>query len=365
MKKIIILLILLSVLGCSKEKKNEEKSPIPIEYLKTKFNLNEEENFYIGKINSEALSKLNFRVSGTLLKRPFDLGDDVKKGDVLAELDPQKYYIQYMKSLADLEKGKTILLNDKIRYDRDKILYLENSISKAKYDNTLSAYKSSKSQVKALEAISNQAKLQLSYTKLIAPVDGTIGEEITEVNENVTPQTTIFVINSSGKKYVEFNVPETIIHLLKKNEKVTISLNLKNHEKIKGTIKNIGTISSGFGNTYPVKATLDINSKDIKVGMTANVKVDLKSQNKVIIVPTEAFLKDRDGKNYLYVVKNIEKKVGSIEKKYVIIGGLSSTGLIIKSGISENEVIIIKGVNRLQEGQEVFLLKDGGENEVN
>lgn len=244
-KHILMTLILVLIISACGKKKQEYKYDMAVRPVVYKIAKKTDESIpknYVGVIKSQALSNLSFRVSGTIEKRMAQLGDHVKKGDILAVLDPTEYKVNYQKALAELEKGKAGYTEARSSYERAQALYLENSISKASYDNAIASYKSAAATMNALKNSVDLAKIQLGYTELKAPAEGTIGEVKSEVNQSVSPQTPVFTLNTSGDKTVEFNVSESAIPTLKEGEKVLVTIDFIPGALITGKITNIGTI---------------------------------------------------------------------------------------------------------------------------
>lgn len=359
--KFLIFLLTLSFLACGKKEdnnKNENIKPVVYEIVGSKEN--SVKRTYSGTIRSEALSNLSFRVSGTINKRIADLGDIVKKGEILATLDNTEYVLNYEKALADLAKGQASFAETEANYKRSQILYLENSISKASYDSAIAQYKSAFSTVNALKEALNLAKLKLSYTQLKAPENGTIGQVKSEVNQIVSPETTIFILNSDGDRSVEFNVSQSIVGKLKQGQIVNITISSLNNKKIDGIITNIGTLSTGYGSTYPVKAKLnDANSSNIKVGMIANISLNtLEEDEDVISLPLSSIITGPNNEKYVYVVTNVANNIGISKKQKVeILNTPTSNGVIITSGLNHGDFVITKGSTQVLENQKVSLIK--------
>lgn len=359
--KFLILLLTLAMISCGKKDKDiqkEEAKSVVYEIVGSEENL--VKRTYSGTIKSEALSNLSFRVGGTINKRVADLGDVVKKGDILATLDNTEYVLNYEKSLADLAKGEAAYAEAQANYKRAQTLYLENSISKASYDSSIAQYKSALSTVGALKEALNLSKLKLSYTQLRAPQNGTIGQVKTEVNQIVNAGTTAFVLNSDGERSVEFNVSQSVIGNLKQGQSVYITISSLNNKKIDGIITNIGTLSTGYGNTYPVKAKLNnSDSNDIKVGMIANVSLDtLENDENIITLPLSSIITGANNEKYVYVIKDIADNKGvSKKQKIEISDSPSSEGVIVTSGLNFGDLVITKGSNQVLENQKVSLIK--------
>ncbi|MGL6066802.1 MAG: efflux RND transporter periplasmic adaptor subunit [Cetobacterium sp.] len=358
--KFLSITALLLLLSCGKEKIEEvapEIKSVVFEVIKLKEN--SVIRTYSGTIKSEALSNLSFRVSGTINNRIAQLGDSVKKGQILATIDPIEYNLNYEKSLADLAKGGASLAESTANFKRAEALYLENSISKASYDSAIAQYKSAASSVKALEDARELSKLKVEYTYLKAPSAGTIGQIKSEVNQVVNPETVVFVLSSDGDTSVEFNVSQSVIGSLSLGDSVDVLITSLNNKVVKGVITNIGTLSVGFGSTYPVKAKITEFSPDVRVGMIANIIIDtLEGSEPIISLPLSSITTGANGEKYVYVIKNIENNIGVAQKQEVKISSSpASDGVIILSGLNEGDSVITKGSNGVKENQKVSLIK--------
>ncbi|MGL5369027.1 MAG: efflux RND transporter periplasmic adaptor subunit, partial [Cetobacterium somerae] len=160
-----------------------------------------------------------------------------------------------------------------------------------------------------------------------------------------------------GERYVEFNVSQSVVGDLKLGEEVQIEITSLNNLSIKGTITNIGTLSVGYGGTYPVKAKIVDPLDTVKVGMTAKVIVTTDNTNKVIAVPLTAILTAPNGEKYVYVVTNLENNIGIVKKQLVTLGNTTEQGSEIVSGLTDGDYVVTKGSSVLLEDQKVSLLK--------
>ncbi|MGL5949863.1 MAG: efflux RND transporter periplasmic adaptor subunit, partial [Cetobacterium sp.] len=293
MKKVMIIFIVIAgLLGCGKKK---EAHPLdvevrPVRYVVVEKKGNMLKRQFTGNIASTALSQLSFKVSGTVNAKYVDLGDRVVKGQVLAKLDPIDYEVKYQQSYAQLENTKASLSEARSNFERDRILYLDNSISKAQYQSSQAKYESTKASVEASAKNVEFNRLQLDYASLVSPVNGIIAKVEIEVNEAVTPQTPVFTIDTLGGFEVRFSVSEDIVSRLKLGEKIEVGVEALN-DKIPAIITNVGSVSNNFGNTYPVKAFISNAPDRLRVGMTATVYIDLNidAQNRPqIIVPVNS-----------------------------------------------------------------------------
>ncbi|WP_320046729.1 efflux RND transporter periplasmic adaptor subunit [uncultured Ilyobacter sp.] len=386
MKKILISIFIILVLAaCGKEKEQGvqvKEKPRSVRYIVAEDKTYEFQRVFAGNIISETESNLSFRVSGTIIKKYAKLGDYVKKDQVLAVLDNEDYKLevenaaaQYESSRAKLaeadaqmKSAKASLINSKNEYARIEKLYYDDNVSKSQYDSSkadrdvtesqlvqFEAYKkSAQSNLKASEIQLAQSKLKLSYTKLLAPEDGFITFEEKEENETVSSGTPVYKISLGEKVQTETFIPETMISLIKNGQKVTVKINALPGKMYGGEIKEIGTSSEGYGNTFPVKIELLEKDEQIKPGMSSKISFDLNQESDDrMIIPISALDQNPAGEKYVYSVEKIKDGVGSVAKSVVTIGEITSEGVEVLSGIKSGDYIITSGVTQITEGQEV------------
>ncbi|MGL4393184.1 MAG: efflux RND transporter periplasmic adaptor subunit [Fusobacteriaceae bacterium] len=335
-----VLFISLFVFGCGK--KEDQKLDLavrPVNYKMIEDETMVQEREFSATIVPEVLTEISFRVSGTLKKRIADLGEKVKKGQILATLDPTDYQIEYNRVKAFYSKAKSA-------FERDRSLYLENSISKAEYENSLAEYKTKEAELAA-------TKKQLDYTELRATNAGEIAEVRAEVNETVNAGQPIYVLNELGGLEVTFSVSDILINSVKLKDQVQIVINSTN-ETLQGQISNIGSVSNAYGRAYPVKAKIINPSKNIKPGMTANVKLKI-SGALGQTVPLNSVLQSENGQKYVFVITQVKDDIGVVAKQTVTVGTASPEGVQISSGVTKGDMVITSGAAVVFEGQKVKL----------
>ena len=366
MKKIILLFTsVLFFSNCGKKENNKEvkKNIRPVNYIIVSKSNPLKNEVFSGMIHPEVLSKLSFRVNGTLINKNVDLGDKVKKGEILAKIDPTDYLIQYREAVAEVRNFSALSKNSYSIFTRNKILYLENSVSRALYEQSLANYNASIAQLQVSKQKEAYAKKQLNYTSLISPANGTISEVNIELNENITSGTPVFTLNESEDLNILFNVSDNIINQLKLGDKINFNLVVSN-KTLKGKIINIGTVSNGYGNTFPIKAKILSQQNNLRVGMVGTVHLILSNNNTSISVPINSILSEKNDTNkvrtYVYVINNIKNNIGTVQKKEVEIGNATSNGITIKKGLSEGEYVVTTGATILLNGDLVKLGIKGG-----
>ena len=181
------------------------------------------------------------RVLGTLEKKYFTEGQKVNKGDLLYSIEDDVYKAQVEASQASLQMAKANLDNATINWKRIKKLFSQKAISQEKRDNVLSAYKQSLASVALAEAQLKQAKINLKYTKVKAPISGIAGLKQVNIGDLVSynPPSKLVQITQNDKVYVEFSAP------------------MSDYKKIKNHIWSIK-------DNAPVKVTLRLMAKFLK-----------------------------------------------------------------------------------------------------
>ncbi|WP_319370410.1 efflux RND transporter periplasmic adaptor subunit [uncultured Ilyobacter sp.] len=387
MKKVLISIFIILVLAaCGKEKDQEvqrEKKPRSVRYIVAEDKNSEFQRVFAGNIISETESNLSFRVSGTIIKKYAKLGDYVKKGQVLAELDNEDYKLEVENAVAQYESSRAklteadaqikssraSLMKSKNEYARIEKLYYDDNVSKSQYDSSkadrdvtesqmsqFEAYKkSAQSNLKASEMQLAQSKLRLSYTKLVAPESGFITSEGKEENETISSGTPVYTMSLGEKLQTETFIPETLIGFLEKGQKVTVEITALPGKTYTGEIREIGTSSAGYGNTFPVKIELLEKDDFIKPGMSSKISFELNQDSNEyrMIIPVSALDQNPAGEKYVYIVKEIKNGIGSAIRSIVTIGDITTDGVEIFSGIKSGDYVITSGVTQITDGQDV------------
>jgi RND family efflux transporter MFP subunit len=358
--RLVALLIfpLLFFPGCTKEEAPKKEVVRPVKAIQVGGLEVLTGRTFPGKAKATQEANLSFRVNGTLNQFPVKVGDDVKKGQLMARLDPRDYEVNLRNARGQLDRAKAALKLAQSDYDR--VVKVRDrdpgAISAAMIDAKLGERDSAKAQVASLEAQVATAKDALSYTYLKAPFSGTVVETFAENFEDVQAKQQI--VRLVDTKRIEFvvNVPENLISHAPKVKKVFVRFDAFSDREIEGTIKEIGKEASKTTRTYPVTLIMD-QPDGIKIlpGMAGQARGDRESAAIVgaegITVPVSAVVtSDEDKQNYLWI---IDEKSGKVSLRKVTTGKLSDKGIMVDEGLKPGEWVAIAGVHSLQEGQKV------------
>ena len=327
-----------------------------------------------GEIFATELIDVGAQVSGQIKKLYVKLGDQVKKGDMIASIDnsTQQNSIDNKEAQlaiykAQLESAKVALNIAKTQFDRENALFSKNATSKQEFESAKNTFSSNSAKIKELEAQIKQtnielstAKINLGYTKITAPRDGTVVsvqvEEGQTVNANQTTPTIVNIADLSHVK-MKMQIAEGDITKIKVGTPVEYSILSEPTKKFQTTISSIDpgltTLSDGsYGSSSSSKSSYSsssssssavyyyaqsiVDNKDgiLRIGMTTQNELLIANVEGAIIVPSIGIKKDENG-TFVYVLKD-----GKPVKTAVKTGIKDNLDTQIISGIKEGDEII-------------------------
>lgn len=314
-----------------------------------------------GVARAEDRVNLSFRVDGPLVELPIVVGDQVKKGDVLARIDPRDYEINLRNVEANLAKSQATLKFAESDFARaDRIQKKDpGAISESKVDEKREERNRLRAVVEGNVAQVEGANDQLSYTRLIAPFNGTIVAKYFDNFEYVRARQAVARMLDTSQIEMVIDVPDHMIPYANMIQDIEVTFRALPGLKLNATIKEIGEEASTTTRTFPVTLLMK-QPKDNQVfaGMSGEARfigsIEPDSPYASIIIPTTSvFSEVEDGPKYVWV---IDDKTHITKKREVKVGKLTSRGIQVISGINPGEWIAIAGVHFLKDGQKVKLL---------
>lgn len=299
-------------------------------------------------------SQLSFRVAGTVERVPVTVGATVKRGQVLARLDPTDYELKVQEAVAGRAQAKAAERNAEADYDRVRGLYENNNASLRELDGARATAESSQAQVEAAEKRLEQARQQLSYSTLRAPVEGQVASVDVEVNENVNSGQKLFLLTAGSDIDVEVAVPGALISDIDVGQPVEVAFDALQGRRFPARVTEAGVAAVGAATTFPVTVRLEKADPDIRSGMSAEVHFAFGGEGETerMLVPAVSVGEDRDGRYVFVLEKDVEGR-GVVRRRQVSVGELTGEGIEILSGLEEGERIVTAGVRRLSDGEEV------------
>jgi RND family efflux transporter MFP subunit len=353
--------LILVLAACSRDSGQQEEIIRPVRYETVYTTGGAQERWFSGAARANVESNLSFRVAGAVQRIHVKVGDQVRKGTPIAELDPTDHQLQVQDAEASLLQAQSQARNAAASYSRVQNLYVNQNASRADLDAALAAKESAEAQVASVEKKLELAKKQLDYTRLAAPVDGSIASVDVEVNENVVAGRTIVVLTGAGSPEVEVAVPEMLISGISEGSAVDIRFDALQGRMFAGVVTEVGVSSTGFATTYPVRVMITESTTSVRPGMAAEVlfRFNATGGRDRIIVPPFAVGEDNNGR-FVFLVEPDGEGLGYARRTPVTVGELSALGLEITTGLEDGDLLITAGVSRISDGQKVRL-NDAGE----
>ena len=316
-----------------------------------------------GTINPVNTVSVGSTVSGLIQDIYVDFNSQVKKGQILARIDPRNFeatvqqnQAQIANAQANVAKLQAIADYDKKMYERYKNLYAKNFVAKSELDQYHSTYYSDLAQIRAAQAQVNQykanlktAQTNLGYTQIIAPVDGTIISREIDVGQPVAASfqaPELFTIAQDlTKMQIEVNVSEADIGKVQDGQDVTYTLDGYPDSVFKGKVTQVRISPTTVSNVVTYTVIVDVKNDDLKLipGMTANVSIITDKSENVMCAPSIAlkFNPNTDGTRYktqgIWILEKRRPKRINIET-----GASDDTNTeIISKELNEGDRIIV------------------------
>jgi RND family efflux transporter MFP subunit len=317
-----------------------------------------------GKVRADKRVELAFKVvGGRLIELPIagKEGEFVKKGDLLARIDPKDFQTDLRNAEGQLKEAQAALDLAKSEYARVKRIRKEDpgATSQSMVDRRRETVNQAQGRIKSLKATVDYAKNQLSYTYLRAPYPGVIAQRYVDNFQEVKPKQPIARLEDISNVELLIDLPENVMAMSREEPgavKVVAVFPTAPGKKYPLELKEYATKADPATQTYQVVLRMP-QPDDINVlpGMTATVSVSIpkgeSTVERAIFIPAIAVLTDPNGNNYVWVVDSANMTVSKKEVKTGRLAG--SENINVLEGLEGGEILVVAGVKALQEGMKV------------
>lgn len=293
---------------------------------------------YGGDIQPLKKAEASFIIPGKVTFIPYNEGDQVQKGQVLARLDAKDYNIQ-------LKIAQARLMEAKDAHKRLKSLYDKNSLPEKDYI-------SAKAQLQQAEANQEMVLKQVTDTRLVSPASGLITTKHMEEGKTTSPGAPVYTIAVLQQAYAQIAVPESEIGKIKVGQKAKIVVPTLNNKELEGHVKIIAPIADESTRTFQVKILVNNTDLELRGGMLINAYLDssVEVTRQTLSVPGKAIIKSPEGKSYVFIADMKNKKA---LKRKISPGKVSGENIEIRSGLQSTDFVIIAGQHKLKDGQSI------------
>jgi len=294
---------------------------------------------YSGTIEASQTIPLTFQTTGTVEKIYVEVGDIVKKGQLLASVDKSDMQSIYNVTLTKYEQAKDA-------YYRLKSVHDQGSLPEIKWVEMESNMEQAKSSLEL-------SKNNLDKCNMRAPVDGIVGRRNIEPGQSaIGASLSPIELVQIETVFVKVSVPENEISKIAKGQKVTFSVSALDGKKFEGVVTNVSPVADVISRTYTVKITAKNSEYELKPGMVCDVTLNINRENVSMVVPYNAVSKDSNGSTYVFVVSSDCKKV---KKQIITVGNYTDSGIEVLNGLTLGQVVVSEGSEKLSDNSLISL----------
>lgn len=306
---------------------------------------------YAAEIRARTESRLSFRVGGKLLARKVNLGDTVRPGQLLAQLDGQDLLLAQDAAKAGLLAAR--VNRDQLGADYKRFIELREQgfISAAELERRDNAFKAAQAQLDQAKAQASAQGNQAAYAQLLADSAGVVTGVDAEPGMVVAAGTPIVRIAHEGPRDVVFSVPEDQLARVRAAAARPGALKVKlwGNEQVARdvTLREVSAATDPVTRTFLLKA--DAGRIDAKLGQTATISLELPKVEQIIKLPLAAVLQQQ-GQTAVWL---LDPKTMTVKAQPVKVGGADGNEVVIAAGLSPGQEVIVAGVHVLTPGQKV------------
>lgn len=312
---------------------------------------------YAAEVRARTESRLGFRVGGKLVRRTVDLGDAVKAGQLLAQLDPQDLKLGQEAARAAVQAAQTNADQNAADLKRFRELREQGFISAAELERRESTWKASQAQLEQARAQAGVQVNQAGYAQLMADVSGVVTAVEAEPGAVVGAGTPILRIAHDGPRDVVFSVPEDQVGALRgligRSEALKVRL-WGADAPMRASVREVAAAADPTTRTFLVKA--DVGMAALRLGQTATVELEGTVRSDVVRLPLPAVL-ELGGKSNVWV---LDAATMTVRPQPVTVAGADANAVLVSAGLTPGQEVVTAGVHVLTPGQKVKRYQERG-----
>lgn len=310
----------------------------------------------IGTMSARATAVVRTKVSGELIKLHFKEGDEVKAGQLLAEIDPRSFEAALNQVQGTYQRDQALLKNAQLDLRRYKELQAQDSIATQQVDTQAALVRQYEGTVASDKAQVDAAKLQLSYTRVTAPISGRLGLRQADLGNVVNPSDTNGIVTITQIRPIDalFSLPEAHVSALSRRitQKQDLPVELWDREQkqmlAKGRLNALDNTIDTTTGTVKAKASFDNADSRLFANQFVNVKLQVNLLQDVLTVPTTAVQN-----NYVYLVK----PDSTVTQRRITVGVTDGDRVSVQGELQPGDRVVTDGIDRLREGAQVSIIE--------
>ena len=325
------------------------------------------EVFGTGRLASREESKLSFKTGGIVSRIHVREGQQVRRGQLLAELDLDEIEAQTQQASLGVQQAGITLSNARLaleRAERDyrnvQGLFADSVATLEQMEDAELQLRNARNQLEAAQtglafSEKNQtvADFNLKYSSITAPANGTILMKLAEVNELVGPGTPVFLFGSKEKaQVIRVSITDKDVIHVKLGDRATVEFDAYPGETFPAEVREIASMADPYTNTYEVELEIDPAGKILLSGFIGSVRIRTSGSESLIRIPVDALVKADGHSGEVFVVR-----AGRAELVNIEIHSLGSDRLLLRGGLQPGDEVIVKGGGYLEAKDSVLVGK--------
>lgn len=304
-----------------------------------------------GQVRAKDEVSLAFRLDGRMIKRSVNVGDALKAGEIVAQLDPQDQQNALRTAQANLASDEAALTQARLTFGRQQQLLAGGWTPRAKFDEAQQTLLSAEAKVDAAHAQVANAQDQLSYTVLFADAPGVVTAKGAEPGEVVRAGQTIVNVARQGGRDAVFDVSEQLNRTGPRDPVVQIALTNDPSVRAIGRVREVSPQADSATRTFQVKVGIIDPPPAMELGSTVTGSIKLAAPSGLQVPPSA--LTQAEGRPAVWVV---EPKNQTVSLRNVDVSRYDPADIVVSQGLDGGEIVVTAGVQMLHPGQKVRLL---------
>lgn len=347
---VLVTALCVSIASCGKHEE-PPAPPRPVRTVVVAGGSAGEASTYTGEIRSRYETDLSFQVGGKLVNRAVDVGANVKKGAVLARIDPTDLQLGVVAARAAVAAARADFEHARTDEARFRDLLERGLTTRANFLAQQTATKTAQSRVEQAEADLRLNEQKLGYTTLRADQDGVITRLMAEEGSVVSPGQRVMSIARTGELEAVFDVPDARIEEIRGASEVQIALLSAPQARYPGRVREVSPSADPVTRTYQVRTSIPTPPWNLRLGMNVAVTLPSRGDSSSVSLPATALFQ-KDNSTAMWVVKPDL----TLELRPVQVDRYDSDRVIVRSGLKRGDRVVTAGVHRLSAGAKVRLL---------